>query len=220
MGTDVSSRYLRRGYQEYRRIAEYIARTVSAKKGNYMIFLPSYQFLEEVKAVYEAEFSVPWVETISQTREMNETEKEVFLEEFRKQEKTLAAFCVMGGSFSEGIDLAGEKLIGAVIAGCGLPGISSEREILKEFYEKQKGQGFAYAYRNPGMNRVLQAAGRVIRTAADVGVILLLDDRFTQEEYRTLFPPEWSDRQVCRVTNVEEKLREFWNHAASEEITD
>ena len=220
VGTDVSSRYLRRGYQEYRRIAEYIARTVSAKKGNYMIFLPSYQFLDEVKAVYEEEFSVPWVETISQTREMNETEKEAFLKEFRKQEKTLAAFCVMGGSFSEGIDLAGEKLIGAVIAGCGLPGISSEREILKEFYEKQKGQGFAYAYRNPGMNRVLQAAGRVIRTAADVGVILLLDDRFTQEEYRTLFPPEWSDRQVCRVTNVEEKLREFWNHAASEEITD
>lgn len=208
--SDVSSRYTRRNYQEYRKIAEYIARTVWQKKGNYMVFFPSYRLMEEVWQVYEAEFSVDWVRCIIQTSEMNEREREAFLEEFTEKEETLVGFCVMGGVFSEGIDLMGNRLIGAIVVGTGLPQIGSEREILKNYYDKKGENGFDYAYRYPGMNKVLQAAGRVIRTQEDIGVILLLDDRFRGTDYAGLFPVEWADRDNCRLENVEGKLRSFW----------
>ncbi len=207
---DVSSRYGCRGYEEYRRIAEYIARVVWQKQGNYMIFFPSYRFMEEVYQIYEREFSVDWVSCICQQSEMNEQERERFLEEFTVQNRTLVSFCIMGGIFSEGIDLTGEQLIGTVIVGPGLPQVSCEREILKNFYDRRGENGFDYAYRYPGMNKVLQAAGRVIRTKEDRGVILLLDDRFHQIKYYRLFPREWVDRQRCSIGNVEQKLREFW----------
>ena len=136
-GRDVSSRYTRRGYEEYHRIASYIARTVWTRKGNYMVFFPSYKFMEDVLEVYENEFSAEWVRCISQTSGMNEREKEEFLEEFSASEGTLVGFCVMGGIFSEGIDLMGEKLIGAIIIGTGLPQIGTEREILRQYYDKK-----------------------------------------------------------------------------------
>ena len=117
----------------------------------------------------------------------------------------------MGGIFSEGIDLMGDRLIGAVIVGTGLPQMGTEREILRAYYDKRGENGFDYAYRYPGMNKVLQAAGRVIRTKDDTGAILLLDERFTGLDYRNLFPVEWSDRKRCRIDTVEEQLREFWN---------
>ncbi|MDO4275344.1 MAG: ATP-dependent DNA helicase [Eubacteriales bacterium] len=209
-GGDVSSRYTRRNYTEYRRIAEYIARVVWQKQGNYMVFFPSYKLMEDVYEVYEAEFSVDWVRCICQTSAMNEREREEFLEEFAVQEDTLVGFCVMGGVFSEGIDLMGDRLIGVVVVGTGLPQISNEREILKEYYDKRGEGGFDHAYRFPGMNKVLQAAGRVIRTQEDIGLILLLDDRFGNQEYRNLFPIEWSDRKKCRLDTVEEIIKEFW----------
>ena len=208
---DVSSRYTRRGYEEYRRIAEYIARMAWQKKGNYMVFFPSYKFMEDVLEVYENEFSAEWVRCISQTSGMNEREKEEFLEEFSASEGTLVGFCVMGGIFSEGIDLMGEKLIGAIIIGTGLPQIGTEREILRQYYDKKGVNGFDYAYRYPGMNKVLQSAGRVIRTQEDTGIILLLDERFTGKDYRNLFPAEWSDRGNCTLNTVEEQLGSFWN---------
>ena len=126
-------------------------------------------------------------------------------------EGTLVGFCVMGGVFSEGIDLMGEKLIGAVIVGTGLPQIGTEREILRQYYDKKGADGFDYAYRYPGMNKVLQSAGRVIRTQEDTGIILLLDERFADHNYRNLFPAEWSDRRNCTLNTVEQQLGEFWN---------
>lgn len=210
---DVSSRYTRRNYEEYRRIAEYIARTVWQKKGNYMVFFPSYKFMEDVYQVYEQEFSVDWVRCIRQTASMNEREREEFLAEFRTRGTTLLGFCIMGGIFSEGIDLMGDRLIGAVIVGTGLPQLGNEREILRSYYDQRGDNGFDYAYRYPGMNKVLQAAGRVIRTKEDVGAILLLDDRFGNADYKNLFPIEWADMKKCRLSSLERLLGDFWKKA-------
>ena len=207
---DVSSLYSRRGYEEYHKIAEYIAMTVWQRKGNYMVFFPSYKMLEEVYAVYEEEFSVNWVKCICQNSSMKEQEREEFLQEFEQNQESLVAFCIMGGIFSEGIDLLGEKLIGAILVGTGLPQLGNEREILRSFYTENGENGFDYAYRYPGMNKVLQAAGRVIRTREDHGVILLLDERFRQREYSNLFPVEWNDRKTCTLSNVEAQLQKFW----------
>ena len=207
---DVSSLYSRRGYEEYHKIAAYIAKTVWQRKGNYMVFFPSYKMLEEVYAVYEEEFSVNWVKCICQNSSMKEQEREEFLQEFEQNQESLVAFCIMGGIFSEGIDLLGEKLIGAILVGTGLPQLGNEREILRSFYTENGENGFDYAYRYPGMNKVLQAAGRVIRTREDHGVILLLDERFRQREYSNLFPVEWNDRKTCKLSNVEAQLQKFW----------
>lgn len=210
IGSDVSSRYTRRNHTEYRKIAEYISRCVWQCQGNYMVFFPSYRLMEDVYQVYEEEFSVDWVRCIRQNSDMTEREREEFLEEFQSREGTLVGFCVLGGIFSEGVDLTGESLIGAIIVGTGLPQIGSEREILKEYYDRKKQSGFDYAYRYPGMNKVLQAAGRVIRTKEDRGVILLLDDRFLGRDYGEIFPREWKDRSSCRLNTVEEAVSRFW----------
>ena len=164
---------------------------------------PSYRLMEDVYQVYEEEFSVDWVRCIRQNSDMTEREREEFLEEFQSREGTLVGFCVLGGIFSEGVDLTGESLIGAIIVGTGLPQIGSEREILKEYYDRKKQSGFDYAYRYPGMNKVLQAAGRVIRTKEDRGVILLLDDRFLGRDYGEIFSegmerPEQLQTEYCR----------------------
>lgn len=210
IGSDVSSRYTRRNRAEYQKIAGYIARCVWQRQGNYMVFFPSYRLMEDVLQVYEEEFSVDWVRCVCQTPDMTEQEREGFLEEFQEREGTLVGFCVLGGIFSEGVDLTGESLIGAVIVGTGLPQIGSQREILKEYYDKKNHCGFDYAYRYPGMNKVLQAAGRVIRTKEDKGVILLLDDRFWDRDYQEIFPREWQDRTGCRLDTVEGAVETFW----------
>lgn len=210
IGSDVSSRYTRRNHAEYRKIAGYIARCVWQRPGNYMVFFPSYRLMEDVYQVYEEEFSVDWVRCVCQVPDMTEREREEFLEEFQSREGTLVGFCVLGGIFSEGVDLTGESLIGSIVVGTGLPQIGSEREILKEYYDKRKQGGFDYAYRYPGMNKVLQAAGRVIRTKEDKGVILLLDDRFLGRDYAEIFPREWQDRGICRLDTVESALNDFW----------
>ena len=209
---DVSSKYTRRGYEEYHKIAEYIARMSWQKKGNYMVFFPSYRLMEDVYQIYQDEFSVSWVRCISQHASMTELEREEFLNEFTEEsEETLVGFCVMGGIFSEGIDLIGDRLIGTAVVGTGLPQVSCEREILKDYYDEKGEQGFDYAYRYPGMNKVLQAAGRVIRTKEDTGTILLLDERFLNRDYRNLFPGEWSNAGTCTLGNVEKYLQAFWN---------
>ena len=216
---DVSSKYTRRGYEEYRKIAEYIARMSWQKKGNYMVFFPSYRLMEVVYQVYQDEFSVSWVRCISQHASMTELEREEFLEEFTKEtEETLVGFCVMGGIFSEGIDLIGDRLIGAAVVGTGLPQVNCEREILKGYYDEKGEQGFDYAYRYPGMNKVLQAAGRVIRTKEDTGAILLMDERFLNRDYRNLFPREWNDACTCTLGNVEKHLQAFWDVSEENDI--
>lgn len=167
--------------------------------------------MEDVLEVYENEFSAGWVQCLTQKQGMNEREKEEFLEEFSRQDTTLVGFCVMGGIFSEGIDLTGDRLIGTILVGTGLPQTGTKREILKRYYDQKGENGFDHAYRYPGMNKVLQAAGRVIRTQEDEGVILLLDERFRNSEYRDLFPVEWSDLEICSLHTVEEKLNAFWD---------
>lgn len=210
IGTDVSTRYTRRGESTYQRFARYIAVMAEQKKGNYMAFFPSYRFLEEVHTCF-LECVDHEVDSICQVSYMDEEQREEFLEEFEQErEKSLVAFCVMGGVFSEGIDLTDDKLIGAVIAGTGLPQVCTEREILKQYFNAADMDGFDYAYLYPGMNKVLQSAGRVIRTESDRGVILLLDDRFRAMRYREVFPREWQQYQLGSVKNLEQEIRTFW----------
>ena len=208
VGTDVSSRYSRRVASEYERMARYIHETVTVKTGNYLVFAPSYQVMEQVAdrcVAYED------MECIRQESGMTEEEREAFLKEFEKERNhSLVGFCVMGGIFSEGIDLTEDRLIGALIIGTGLPQVCREREIVKEYFDKKGMDGFAYAYQYPGMNKVLQAAGRVIRTESDRGMILLMDDRFATISYQRLFPREWEQHAYCQVDSLAGQLQEFW----------
>lgn len=212
-GKDVSTKYTRRNPAEYKKIARYILALVQGKTGNYMAFFPSYRLMQEVcdclrEQLEESETSLT---ILCQTANMKEDEREEFLAAFEEErEETLVAFCVMGGIFGEGIDLKNDRLIGAVIVGTGLPQVSCEREILRDYYDNRGGQGFDYAFRYPGMNKVLQAAGRVIRTAEDRGVILLLDERFLHSDYVPLFPREWSERMIGGLSEVAERIRCFW----------
>lgn len=209
-GNDVSTKYTRRNDAEFMKMAEYIYKTVKCRKGNYMVFFPSYKLMNQVHEIYLEMDSDS--EIIVQASGMSEEEREEFLEEFSIQrDNSLIAFCVMGGIFGEGIDLKNEQLIGVIVVGTGLPQISDEREILKNYYDKLNGNGFDYAFRYPGINKVLQAAGRVIRTVEDNGVIVLLDERFLQSDYGPLYPREWDDRIICGIGEVENYIKEFWN---------
>ena len=202
----ISTKYTSRGEGMYSRIAEYIGKTIDSKTGNYMAFFPSYRLME---AVYEKFLELgKKSEVLLQSQYMDEEEREEFLKKFEKEQGgTLVAFCVMGGIFSEGIDLTQDRLIGAMIVGTGIPQVCNEREILKQYFGAE---GFDYAYLYPGMNKVLQSAGRVIRTEKDKGVILLMDERFQSPHYRRMFPREWSDCRRCTMENVTELLTEFW----------
>ena len=149
---------------------------------------------------------------VSQSSHMREEEREEFLALFAgERDGSFAALCVMGGIFSEGIDLKEEQLIGAIVIGTGLPQVNVEQEILREYFDEHGGQGFSYAYQYPGMNKVMQAAGRVIRTDTDRGVIALLDDRFLKPDYQALFPREWETFAVVNRRNVRRALEDFWS---------
>ncbi|MDO4344166.1 MAG: helicase C-terminal domain-containing protein [Eubacteriales bacterium] len=211
---DVSSRYTRRNAREYQKIAAYILEMAKARQGNYLAFFPSYKMLEEVRESFE-ELAPGNVRVLSQSSHMSEQEREEFLAEFSEdQSGSLVGFCVLGGIFGEGIDLKKERLIGAAVVGTGLPQLCEEREILKQYYDRRDMDGFAYAYQYPGMNKVLQSAGRVIRTSQDRGVILLLDERFFHSRYREIFPREWADYERCSLSDVQGKLKNFWNRFA------
>ena len=205
IASDVTSLYRSRGPAMYQRIASYIERFVTAQEGNYLIFFPSYRFLEEVSIL----LSLPEDRNLLvQGRHMRETERERFLEEFEGE--NVVGLCVMGGIFAEGIDLTGDRLIGAAIVGTGLPMVCDERELFRSYYDQKKGNGFDYAYLYPGIGKVFQAGGRVIRTATDRGVVLLLDDRFLRQEYRSNFPREWQGFRTVTLDTLEEELTSFW----------
>ena len=211
IGNDVTTKYTRRGQKEYEKISGYIEETVKNRKGNYLVFVPSYEMLESVYGAFITSETAKNCVCKLQSIHMTETEREEFLEEFEKdQEKSLLGFCVMGGIFSEGIDLTEEKLIGAIIVGTGLPRVCTEREILKQYFDGRGLGGFDYAYLYPGMNKVLQSAGRVIRTAADKGCVLLLDERFTKNEYKRLFPREWKQPVSGKIFDLQNVLQNFW----------
>jgi Rad3-related DNA helicase len=198
------------------RAAAYLAAAVSGKRGNYLAFFPSYSYLETVLKVFSRRY--PKVETVVQTRTMSQADREAFLARFEPGGgKLRVGFCVLGGAFSEGVDLPGDRLIGVVVVGLGLPAISDERNILSGYYEETRGCGFDYAYTYPGMNHVLQAAGRVIRTEEDRGILVLIDDRYASERYLRLFPPHWKNLQ-CTGTpqGLAVILRRFWRQVAEE----
>ncbi len=208
IGRDVSTRYTRREKSEYEKILDYIVRFVSVKTGNYLVFFPSYKMMEEVA---ELDVNSRLNNLIIQKSHMTEAEKEEFLSIFSNEPaETNVGFCVMGGVFSEGIDLREDRLIGTVIVGPGLPMVCNERELFRGFYDERSGDGFNHAYLYPGMNKVLQAAGRVIRTMDDRGAILLLDTRFTDRAYCSLFPREWSGYRTVTRETMDTALKEFW----------
>lgn len=209
MVTNVSTKFKNREYT-YKNIVEYIKSFIDGKDGNYMIFFPSYKYMEDIfDIIMETENNRKY-EYIIQDRIMNEMERELFLKEFDKD--NIVAFVVMGGIFSEGIDLVGDKLIGGIVVGVGLPMISFENNMIKNYYDNYLGSGFDYAYTYPGMNKVLQASGRVIRTEKDKGSILLIDDRYGYEKYKELFPQSWGGYyQIKNIFQLDYVLKNFWN---------
>jgi DNA excision repair protein ERCC-2 len=186
-----------------------IADLVTCREGHYLVFFPSYEYLALVLECFKQ--VVAHVEVLVQAPDMSEAEREAFLAQFTdKVERTLVGFAVMGGIFGEGIDLKGERLAGAVIVGVGLPGISPERELIRDYYERTQGRGFEFAYQYPGINRVLQAAGRVIRAETDRGVVLLVDTRYARAAYKDLLPPWWQLRSLRAPSDLQKELSGFW----------
>jgi Rad3-related DNA helicase len=229
IGRDVTSRYSMRGYDQYYNIASYIDSIIKAKSGNYLVFFPSHQFMDAVGEIYEEKFfDGENSELLVQQDYMSEAAREAFLDRFSVgndvnlsevihmdievvEDKNVIGFCVMGGIFSEGIDLKYDSLIGVIVIGTGIPMVGNEREIIKNYFDEKGNDGFDYAYKFPGMNKVLQAAGRVIRTEEDTGVVALLDDRFLQDSYRQLFPREWRGYQAVSTQTVKNAVSAFWS---------
>ena len=225
LGMDVTTKYTMRGMDMYEKYASYLLKITAEKRGNYLVFFPSYRFMESVleKVKDRMEREAFSVKCLVQEPYMDEAQREAFLYAFGKTQKkaekgmteetkaeTLLGFCVLGGVFSEGIDLTGDSLIGAIIVGTGLPQVCNDREILKAYFDSQNLPGFDYAYRYPGMNKVLQAAGRVIRTEEDRGIIVLLDERFQGTKNRAIFPKEWSDCTTGNEETILKEVKDFW----------
>ena len=227
VGRDVSTKYTRRTRSEYEKIALYLDYFVSAKTGNYFVFFPSYQMMEQTVGLTEE--ILGWkqgelaedgsmlfdksatVHLYVQKSGMTEKEKEQFLAAFTEQpEKSTVGFCVMGGIFGEGIDLKNDRLIGTVVVGTGLPMVCDEKELFRFYFDEKNGRGFDYAYLYPGMNKVMQSAGRVIRTTEDTGAVLLLDERFLTGAYQNLFPREWFQFETVNAVSMKAALQEFW----------
>ncbi len=189
---------------------EIIKTVLESRRGNYIVFFPSFAYMENVFRVYRAYY--PEDKLQIQTRGMSAAARRAFIAGFdADNEDGMLAFCVMGGVYSEGIDLVGERLIGAIIVGVGIPQISNEREAIREYFDIENESGTEYAYTYPGMNRVLQAAGRVIRRDTDRGVIVLIDDRFSERAYRRIFPEHWRGlKYVGNVESLDRILTEFW----------
>ena len=224
---DVTAKYTARSMEMYRKTALYIRRVAASKRGNYLVFFPSFAYLERTRQVYEEEYRTRDTEILCQRTGMTQEEKERFLNSFSEEnrlpledqihfdltvveDRTLIGFCVMGGIFGEGIDLRGESLIGVIVVGCGIPQVGFSRNLLREYFDNCGKNGYDYAYRFPGIHKVLQAAGRVIRTEEDAGVVVLLDDRFFEKGYQTLFPREWRHQISVTTNTVNNELSNFW----------
>lgn len=234
---DVTSRYRDRNEETYARIARSIGRIVTCRPGNYMVYFPSYAFLENVLGAFcrlcsptllsgegegrmgdEPDASAASADAsgemfvLAQKREMTDAERGSFLEAFEdvRADRHLIGFCVLGGMFGEGIDLRSDRLIGSLIVGTGIPPVEPQRELLREYFSGQGRNGYDFAYRFPGMNKVLQAAGRVIRTAEDVGIVVLMDGRFSEGSNRELFPLEWGQPESVAGEEAAERIRDFW----------
>jgi len=195
--------------KSYGEVAAYIKEFVSHKIGNYLIYLPSYEYLDRLMPLLF--LSEDYV-VLSQTKDMSDAERETFLSNFVSEpKKTTVGFAIIGGSFSEGIDLVSDRLIGVAIVGIGMSKINFESDEIKESFSKENLDGYHYAYLFPGMNKVMQAVGRVIRTETDRGAVLLIDERYMTEQYRCLFRNEWHDyRVVLNQDDIKDNLIDFF----------
>lgn len=190
-------------------VAEALLTLVSHRRGNYLCFFPSYDYLERVHRRFAK--TAPPVTTLLQTPSMSEAERDAFVARFAESPReTLVGFVVMGGIFGEGIDLTGDRLTGAAIVGVGLPGISPERELIRRHFAGVNRMGFEFAYLYPGINRVLQAAGRVIRSESDRGTVLLVDQRYATRRYAALLPAGWRPARVGDAAGLKAGLAGFW----------
>lgn len=208
----VSTRYVTRG-ETAERIAELITAAVGAKEGNYMVYFPSYEYMNAVLRAF-LKAAPKNISVAAQKQGMSTDARKKFLSFFEsgKRDSTLVGFCVLGGVFSEGVDLPDEMLIGAVLVGTGLPGISSELNIMRDYYERTREDGYGFAYVYPGIIKVLQAAGRVIRSETDRGVVVLIDDRYSSPELQKLFPSHWSNiGYVGNAYSLSKYLKKFWD---------
>lgn len=204
IASDVSARYSQRGPELYDRVAAYLRKLIDARPGNHLVFLPSYAMVEEV-----ARSLGPLMDgrtrVVRQHPGMREDDRDRFVAQFREARDagtSLVGLCVLGGIFGESIDLPGDALVGVVVVGTGMPRATGERELIRDYFDVKEGKGFAYAYTYPGMIKVLQAAGRLIRTENDRGVVLLLDDRFLERELQEAFPKEWEGPQTCTLNTL------------------
>lgn len=204
----VSIKYKNRD-ASYSQVVEYIKEFVSVKVGNYFVYVPSYEYLEKIKDLLE--FDIP-VDLYFQTKDMNDSQRQEFIERFQSSPSvTTIGFAVIGGAFSEGIDLVSDRLIGAVIVGVGMPRINFESDQVKKYYDELEMSGYNYAYLNPGMNKVMQAVGRVIRSEEDKGAVLLIDERYTYLSYKALFKDEWSHYKLTfNPLDLRKKITNFF----------
>jgi len=218
----LSTRYKDR-LQTTARLAELIHTVATAgRPGHYLVFFPSYDYLRLVlsdfqallQGIYDGTDPDAGLTVDVQQQSMDDAQRAAFIKSFDVIPlQSRVVFAVLGGLFSEGIDLTGDRLSGVIVVGVGLPQLHYENDLLKDFYEVNTGDGFGFAYQFPGMNKVLQAAGRVIRTETDRGVVLLVDDRFTHARYRKLFPPEWSHAVTLHSPEaLAGELKTFWSH--------
>ncbi|QSX08416.1 ATP-dependent DNA helicase [Alkalibacter rhizosphaerae] len=209
---NVSTKYHKREDTKGR-ISDLIQAFIEVRKGNYIVYFPSYRYMESVQEDFVLRY--PQTKVVVQKKGLTEEEREEFLELFQEEPQgTFVAFCVLGGIFSEGIDLKGQRLIGAIVVSVGLPQINTQQNLLKDHFEEKYGMGFEFAYMYPGMNKVMQAVGRVIRSESDMGAVLLIDERYGHRNYKRIFPPHWKDSRTVRSAGqLSEDLNEFWQEA-------
>jgi DNA excision repair protein ERCC-2 len=209
----ISTTYRQRAYT-YSDVAQVIRLTSQSKQGNYLTFFPSYEYLRQVMEQLTNLPELPESKTIllAQTPEMDESTRSEFLSAFKKQDgKTRIGLAVMGGIFGEGIDLIGKALIGVIVVGVGLPQVCLERDLIREHFDANGGDGFDFAYRHPGINRVMQAVGRLIRSEKDRGVAVLIDQRYRDKSYFHLLPNEWPIECIEHTEKLEPTIKRFWN---------
>ncbi|HUJ09252.1 MAG TPA: ATP-dependent DNA helicase [Verrucomicrobiae bacterium] len=193
----------------YEKIAQIIATTAAARTGNYMALFPSYEFMQSVAAKLPDGL---W-ELLVQQPKMTEEQRVKLLEALKEPQPPKLVFAVQGGLFAEGIDYPGETLCGVVVVSPALPQVSFERELMRQYYDQRYGKGFEFAYLYPGMNRVIQSVGRLIRSESDQGVAVLVCQRFAQTQYSSLFPPDWAEslKRAPSIFNLATELSDFWN---------
>lgn len=206
IASDVSTKFKDRK-KSYNSIVLYIDSLVKKKPGNYIVFFPSYEYMKKVYDKYKKKHDGDNI--YIQEPGMSENERDEFLDLFREDKNTVG-FCVLGGVFSESIDLKSNRLIGVIIVGVGLPQICLERNLIKAYFDQKYKHGYEFAYMYPGFNKVMQAAGRVIRTETDKGVILIIDERFSHKNYIKLFPREWTPNVMINIHNMGKYIEDFW----------